>query len=128
MDAKKIALIDVMKSNFGNITMACDSAGISRQTFYNWKEDDANFKEIVENIDEYLVDFAEHSLFKQIREGNTPATIFYLKTKGRTRGYIEKQEIDHRSGDGSMSTQPTKIVFTRGSKGDGGSSERDSKD
>jgi hypothetical protein len=40
------------------------------------------------------LDFAESSLHKQIRNGSTPATIFFLKCKGRGRGYIEKQEID----------------------------------
>ena len=95
MDAKKQKVIDVMKSNFGNITMACEAVGITRTTFYRWKTEDPEFKEIAENIDEYLVDFAEHSLFKQIREGNTAATIFFLKTKGKGRGYIEKQEIEH---------------------------------
>jgi len=29
----------------------------------------------------------------QIREGNTSATIFYLKTKGKNRGYVERTEL-----------------------------------
>lgn len=98
MDAKKQLVIDVMKSNFGNITMACEQVGISRQTFYRWKNECAEFKDVVENIDEYLVDFAEHSLMRQIREGNTVATIFYLKTKGKKRGYVEKSELDVSGG------------------------------
>jgi len=32
---------------------------------------------------------------KQIQEGQTAATIFYLKTKGKARGYVERSEIDH---------------------------------
>jgi hypothetical protein len=31
----------------------------------------------------------------QIKENSTAATIFFLKTKGKKRGYIERQEIDH---------------------------------
>lgn len=83
-----------MKASLGNITKACDAVKISRQTYYNWLEDE-EFKSEVANIDEYVIDFAEHSLFKQIQENNTTATIFYLKTKGKHRGYVEKQEIDH---------------------------------
>jgi len=37
-------------------------------------------------------------LHKQIGEGNTSATIFYLKTKGKNRGYVERQEITGADG------------------------------
>ena len=96
MDAKKKTFIECLKQQLGNITKACEAVPINRQTYYNWMENDPEFKQEVENIDEYVIDFAENSLFKQIQEGNTAATIFYLKTKGKKRGYVEKQEIDSR--------------------------------
>jgi hypothetical protein len=34
-------------------------------------------------------------LHKQIQDGNPTSTIFYLKTKGKKRGYIERQEFAH---------------------------------
>ncbi|VXC99129.1 terminase small subunit-like protein [Sphingobacterium multivorum] len=40
-------------------------------------------------------------------------------SKMNPKKYGEKTEIDHKSSDGSMATQPTKIVFTSGSRGDG---------
>ena len=50
------------------------------------------------------LDFGETQLHAQIREGNTSATIFFLKTKGKRRGYIERSEMDLSSGD-----EPIKI-------------------
>ena len=55
----------------------------------------------MENI---TLDFAESQLHNQIKSGNTSATIFYLKTKGKKRGYVEKSELDITSGD-----EPIKI-------------------
>ena len=94
MDAKKKTFIEVLRVNLGNITKACEAVGITRTTYYRWLKL-KSFKEEVDNIGEYVLDFAEHSLFTLIKENNTAATIFYLKTKGKHRGYVEKQEIDH---------------------------------
>ncbi len=41
-----------------------------------------------------VLDFAESNLKKLEKEGNPAATIFFLKTKGKKRGYIERQEIE----------------------------------
>ena len=39
------------------------------------------------------IDLSEASLLRQIQNNNTSATIFYLKTKGKNRGYVERTEI-----------------------------------
>lgn len=116
MDAKKELVIETLKESFGNISKACKAVGISRGTFYNWQEADAEFKEATENISEYVIDEVENALFDQIKNGATAATIFYLKTKGKHRGYVEKTEIDQKTEmSGSLETKTT-IKFTRGSK------------
>lgn len=115
MDAKKHTFIQALKESFGNITKACESVGISRGCYYKWLDSDEEFKESSLNIDEYVVDMVENELLKQIRDGSTAGTIFYLKTKGKHRGYVEKQEIDHTSAGEKLDTS-TKIVFSKGSK------------
>ena len=40
------------------------------------------------------MDFVESKLHKQIKDDNTTATIFYLKTKGKKRGYVERREVE----------------------------------
>lgn len=111
MNAKKKTFIEALRANLGNITKACEAVGITRTTYYRWLKTKA-FKEEVDNIGEYVLDFAEHSLFKQIKENNTAATIFYLKTKGKHRGYVEKQEIDH-SGNMSVVWKEEKTYVTK---------------
>ena len=89
---KKKAFIANMTSTLGNITSSCMAAGISRQTYYNWMRDDLEFKQSVEDVIEESIDFVESSLMERIKEGDTTATIFYLKTKGKSRGYVEKTQ------------------------------------
>lgn len=93
MEAKRKAFVKLMRENFGNITKCCEIAGIVRKTYYNWRDSDPEFKEAVDGIDEYLLDFVEDSLYKLIRKGDKAATIFYLKTKGKHRGFVERQEL-----------------------------------
>ena len=69
--------------------------GINRTTFYKYLKEDQEFAKQVKDIENIALDFAESQLHKQISEGNTTATIFLLKTKGKSRGYVERSEIVH---------------------------------
>jgi len=92
---KKQKVIELYKLTFGNVTKSCEALHISRTTFYQWLKEDADFKAEIENTspDDLIVDFAEDALIGRIRAGDTTAIIFTLKTKGKKRGYVEKQEI-----------------------------------
>jgi len=92
---KKKALIEALTQTLGVITSACKITGIDRTMFYDYYNSDETFAEQVRDIQEVAVDFAESKLYEQIKSNNTTATIFYLKTKGKNRGYIERQEIQH---------------------------------
>ena len=60
--------------------------------------EDEDFANQVKDIENIALDFAESQLHQQIGNNNTTATIFYLKTKGKKRGYIERQEITGADG------------------------------
>jgi len=93
-DPKKVAMVQALTKSLGVVKMACESVGISRQTHYNWIKEDEAYKQACHNLPEVVLDFAEHHLHKLIKEGNPAATIFFLKTKGKQRGYVERQEIE----------------------------------
>ena len=90
----KKAVIEALEKSLGVVTSACKNAGVGRTQFYNWLKEDKEFAKQVNDISNIALDFAETQLHKQINDGNTSATIFYLKTKGKKRGYIEKIEVD----------------------------------
>lgn len=93
-DIKKRAMIDALEKSLGVVTTACRIVDIARQTHYEWYREDEAYKEAVDDIADIALDFAESQLHKQIKDGEVSSTIFYLKTKGKKRGYIEKNEID----------------------------------
>ena len=95
---KKEALLKALEKSLGIVTVACRNADIPRSTYYKWINEDEEFAEAVKDIENVALDYAESKLHKQIGDNITAATIFYLKTKGKKRGYIERQEITGADG------------------------------
>lgn len=77
-----------------NITAACAALNITRQTFYTRKAKSKKLQELIEEADESLLDFAESKLIEHINNNDITSLIFFLKTKGKKRGYVERTEHD----------------------------------
>jgi len=93
-DINKKIFLKALERSLGIVTTACSKTNLSRAQFYKWMEVDPIFKKSVDDIAENVIDFAESKFFKSIDSGNVSAQIFFLKTRGRSRGYIEKTELD----------------------------------
>jgi len=106
----KKAVIEALEQSLGVVTTACKKVGIGRTTFYQWMKDDPVFDKDVRDISDIALDFAESQLHKQIKDGSTAATIFYLKTKGKKRGYIERTETDITTGGEKVNIPISKWV------------------
>jgi len=106
VDIHKKAMIKALTKSLGIVTIACKECNISRQTHYNWYKNDLNYKEAVDDIADVALDFAESMLHQQIKDKDTTATIFYLKTKGKKRGYIERSEITGADGKPLVPEKP----------------------
>ena len=86
-------MLKALEKTMGVVSTAATMAGINRSTHYEWLKTDSEYKQKVDDLENLMLDFAETNLHQQIQEGNTTATIFLLKTRGRKRGYIERQNI-----------------------------------
>lgn len=95
---KKESMLKALEKSLGIVTVACKNTDVPRSTYYKWLNEDEDFALAVKEIENIALDFAESQLHKQISDNSTPATIFYLKTKGKKRGYIERQEITGADG------------------------------
>ncbi len=93
---KKRAMIKALESTLGNVTHAADEVGVCRRQHYTWMKEDPEYKALVDDVQEMALDFAESALRSQIGDDNTAATIFFLKTKGKCRGYTEEVVQNHK--------------------------------
>ena len=91
----KKRLIEAMIKSMGVVQQACVSAGVSRVTYYEYYKTDEKFKASIDDCKEIALDFAESKLLKNIESGREASIIFYLKTQGKKRGYIERTEVDN---------------------------------
>ena len=94
----KKAMLEALEKTLGVVTKACKMVGIGRTQYYTWLKEDEEFAQQVQDIENVALDFAESSLHEQIKDKIPTSTIFYLKTKGRKRGYIETKDITNNGG------------------------------
>lgn len=85
----KKLMIQALEKTLGIVTSACRLAGVHRSTHYEWMEEDEEYSSAVKSLADVALDFAEEKLLNLVEEKHPAAVIFYMKTKGKKRGYIE---------------------------------------
>jgi hypothetical protein len=115
---QKKAMLEALKATLGIVTAASEKAGVGRDSHYRWMKSDRKYRRAVEELADVALDFAETQLLRQMKAGAPASTIFYLKTKGRHRGYIERRDVDLTSKGERIVAPP--IVWTDEEEGAGG--------
>lgn len=94
------------------VQIAVEKVGISRSTFYRWKEED---KEFAKEADQALVegvalvnDMAESQLLSAIRDRNISAIFYWLNH--RHSAYSNKLEITAKVKDESLSPEQEELI------------------
>ena len=93
-DIHKKAMLEALEKTLGIVSSAAKIAGIARQYHYEWLKEDEEYAKAVEELSNISLDFGESQLHKRMKDGSDAAIIFFLKTKGRKRGYTERSEIE----------------------------------
>jgi hypothetical protein len=88
-------IVKAIEKSKGLLTGAARILKCSRTTVYGYMEQYPEVKEACKEANETTKDFAENKLIDAMDANNITAIIFYLKTKARDRGYVEKQEVEH---------------------------------
>ncbi len=95
----RMRFLEAFERTCGNVSASCEYAGISRQTYYRWIKSltpvNIRFRERLKLIraNDRLVDLAESRLMQKVADGDIAAIIFTLKTKGRDRGWNQRDGL-----------------------------------
>ena len=82
----------LLKCN-GLVTVAAKMLGVTHSAISHRIRKSPRLQKVQEDIVEKMIDVAENTLHDRMHtEKNLTAAIFYLKTKGRHRGYVERHE------------------------------------
>lgn len=101
----KEVFLKALNENKGLVTYACQKTNVARQTHYLWLTTDEEYAKRVAEIRETVLDFGENQLLKNISEGKEASLLFFLKCQGKSRGYIEKKEIELTTKDDSVTSK-----------------------
>lgn len=82
----------------GLLSAVAQDLKVARQTVYRYVKQYPTIADAVQDERETWIDVAEKGLIQQVQKGNIVAIMFMLKTVGKSRGYIERQEVTGADG------------------------------
>lgn len=105
---KKIRFLEIYESTLGVVKDCCKAVGISRTTYYEWKDSDADFRQVLQNIDRHRVEVAEDELYTLIKNGDAPTVRWYLERV--TEKYKARKVLEHHTDDKTFEDEVDAII------------------
>lgn len=89
---------DAIRIAEGNLSKAAELLGTTRPALKRKVALNPYLQKVMEDIIDQKLDKTEDKLFEQVDMGNVTAITFTLRTIGKTRGYTEKNILEHEVG------------------------------
>ena len=90
----KVQEVDAaLREAMGNRAAVARRFGVTRQAVDAIVKRTPSLQATMNDIEEGMLDNAESSLYREVIDGNFQAVKWYLATKGKARGYVERQEV-----------------------------------
>lgn len=96
-------IADAIIAAGGFISRASEMLNMHYTTVHGRIQKVPALRNLVDHINEKMLDYGELELMKAMKRGESWAICFFLKCKGKNRGYIEKQTVVTTKDDNSIS-------------------------
>ena len=88
-----------LRANGGFITKTANALNVTPGAISKRIKENPELQKVKQAVADEALDFAEYQLGQQIKKGNLTAIIFFLKCKGKERGYVENTQLDIKVSD-----------------------------
>lgn len=88
-------ITEAIKGSGGIMSTIADRMGVSWYTAQKFVQRNEVTKQAYEDEKETMLDMVESKAIDAIRANDAQMIRYYLSTKGKKRGFTEKQEIEH---------------------------------
>jgi len=99
MSYSKKSIIEALHRTHGMIFLAAKEIGCAPVTIYRHAAKDKKIQDIIDSYRGQLIDKAELKLEQAVLNGEPWALNLTLKTIGKSRGYVERQEVTGAEGN-----------------------------
>jgi len=91
-------IVNAIKTTNGMVYLAARQLGCNPQTIYNRMAKSETIRQAVDDSRGELIDISEQKLRIAVLNGEPWAVAMVLKTIGKHRGYVERQEVTGADG------------------------------
>ena len=92
------AIIEAIKGSGGIMSNIARKLDVTWHTASNWIKEDPETLRALQDEKETILDMAESTLYKNIKDGNSQDAKWLLSTMGKERGYSDRHEITGADG------------------------------
>ena len=86
-------VIEALQKTYGMVTLAAQLLKVSYNTLNKYIRSNKKIQSELQSIDEHILDRMQARLIKMAEDGNAGAVYFYLKCKGKQRGFVESLHL-----------------------------------
>jgi len=91
-------MVAALQEAHGLVLVAATRLGCSTDTIYRRADRFASVRNALQSARDEIIDLAEAKLYQAVQAGEPWAIALVLRTLGRKRGYVERQEITGANG------------------------------